>query len=92
MSLTIKDLKEVKGFLGEFESKWYEIGLELKVSQELLDAIRDQWGDNLAQCESEMLKPWLNSVDPLPTWKIIASALKNAAIAGSNEEEEGKNT
>lgn len=86
MSLTVKDLEKVREFLGDVESKWYEIGLELKVSQELLDAIRNQWGDSLVQCLSEMLKSWLNSVNPQPTWEIIACALKNAVITDSNEE------
>lgn len=86
MPLTIKDLKEVAEFLSKVQSKWYDIGLELKISTELLDAIKDHWGDDHSQCMLEMLKPWLNSADPLPTWKTIASALKNTAITDSDEE------
>lgn len=86
MVLTIKDLIEVTEFLCEVESKWYDIGLELKISTEQLDSIKDHWSNDLSQCLVEMIKVWLNSVETPPTWKTIANALKVATLTDLDEE------
>ena len=59
--------------------KWYSLGVQLKVSTEMLDRIRAQIPDSRG-CLPEMLKAWL-SISDNPSWKALTDAL-NSAIVG----------
>lgn len=89
MELSIKDLKEVAKFFSKVQTQWYQIGVELKISKEELDVIKQDCGEDSAKCLLEMLTIWLNSVKPPPTWKILASALRNTPN-NDLEADEGK--
>ena len=59
--------------LVEVCGQWYSIGLQLKVSIEILDEIRAQIPDSRGRLP-EMLKTWLATSDN-PSWKTLTDAL-----------------
>ena len=75
MTLTKKNLKDVKKLLNEVRRKWYNIGIELGLDIDELDTIKK--GNDPDDCLVEMLKVWLRSIDPCPTWVALAEALKS---------------
>ena len=79
MALT---LKEVRRLLYPVRRKWYSIEVELEVKTGELDTIRATYSEP-GDCLTEMLKIWLKSIDPPPTWK----ALKDALAAEPVDEE-----
>lgn len=79
MKLTIKDLKQVRGLLYKVRDKWHDIGIELEIDVDELNIIRKNH-DNHADGLVEVLQLWLKSVEPHPTWKILADALRADAI------------
>ena len=67
----------------DVRSKWYDIGLYLKVSKGTLDAIKSQFGDPREQLR-EMLSEWLKTY-PYPSWKLLIEALRSP-IVGENHQ------
>jgi len=80
LQLSADDLGDVYEEIFEAHSKWYFIGLRLKLSVNTLDGIKAQYGSELAECFCEMLKRWLTRVDPLPTWKSLDEALNSQSV------------
>ena len=75
MTLTIDDLREVRALLYPLRRKWYDIGIELGLRVGELDTIHAAGIDH-GECLIKMLKLWLKSINPLPTWKALRDALK----------------
>ena len=61
-------------------TKWYNVGLRLGVSADVLDSIRSQHGPDPDECFREMLKRWLQSCDPSPTWSALVKALRSPTV------------
>ena len=61
-------------------TKWYNIGLQLKMNSSDLDAINLQHRENPDPCFRELLSIWLRREDPKPTWAALASALKSQTV------------
>ena len=59
--------------------QWYPLGLQLKVSTEMLDRIRAQFSGSRDQL-LEMLKTWLTSDST--SWKTLTDALKSRSVSG----------
>ena len=59
--------------------KWYNIGLQLNLPVGTLDKIREQYSDPQT-CLREMLKTWLVTVNPYPTWRTLVKVLKKQAV------------
>ena len=59
--------------------KWYNIGLQLNLPVGTLDKIREQYPDPQT-CLREMLKTWLVTVNPYPTWRTLVKVLKRRAV------------
>ena len=74
MILTVKDLKHVRKILNRVRRKWYKIGIELEIDTDQLDTIKSVT-DDPDDCLIEMLKVWLKSLDPVPTWVALSEAL-----------------
>ena len=68
-------LKNVRGLLYDVREKWYDIGIELEIDAKELDIIRDKFADP-GTCLLEMIKIWLKSINPQPTWKTLADVLR----------------
>ena len=79
MSLTIRDLKELREHLFKIRVKWYDIGLELDVDVGTLESIKSCY-DDPKDCLREVLKEWLKSISPPPTRLKLASALSSSAV------------
>ena len=79
MELSLCDLGTVRKELHEARTKWYDIGLELKVPVGTLDSIRVQ-SDDTKECLLEALKHWLKTVDPKPTWQALVDALRSCVV------------
>lgn len=61
-------------------AKWYDIGMQLRVSVDTLDAIKKQYLNDSSDCLRETLKTWLKSY-PLPTtWSTIVDALRSSIV------------
>ncbi len=73
------NLKTVRQLLFDIRVKWYDIGLELDVAVGTLESIKSSYHDP-KDCLREMLKEWLKSISPPPTWKRLATALRSSAV------------
>lgn len=64
-------------------SKWFFIGLALKLSSQKLEIIKSENNDYGPQCMYEMVKAWLNGVDDCsgPTWSNLVTALRRKTVA-----------
>ena len=76
-------LQELDHALKQYElvemcKQWYSLGLQLKVSTEMLDRIRAQIPDSRGRLP-EMLKAWLNISDN-PSWKALTDALNSEIV------------
>lgn len=91
MALTIKNLNEVWKLLFNIGEKWFYIGMELGINIEDLDLIRKK-NDDPRMCLLEMLRIWLKSINPQPTWKILADVLRGKTINEVALAEEGINS
>jgi len=77
--LGIHHLKDVHEELIGVSHKWYDIGLQLNLPVGTLDRIREQYSDPQTRLR-EILKSWLVSVDPYPTWRALVKVLKRRAV------------
>lgn len=77
--LTVDDLREVRKATFCLRSKWYDIGIELKMSTYDLDAIKVENPQNTKDCLTEMLKKWLSNANN-PTWNNLVQALSSESV------------
>ena len=80
--LGLEDLSDVQEELYVARTKWYKVGLRLKVPVDILDCIRkefDDAGDQL--CEA--IKNWLKRVGVEPTWRALVDALRSQSVGES---------
>ena len=82
------DLRAVRTAIFSVRAKWYDIGVELEISYHTLDAIKTQYSNNIVNCLTEMLKQWLSSTSPLPTWSGLVQALSSAPVGEKRLAEE----
>ena len=59
-------------------SKWYMLGIQLRLSPDALDNIRRQSSDP-GDCLRETLIVWLKTT-PNPTWKMVIDALRRRSL------------
>ena len=64
----------LKELLSKVSADWEDIGLALDLEQGQLSAIRSDHRES-NKCFREMLKLWLNQVEPPPTWSAIIDAI-----------------
>ena len=79
MELSSDDLITVLEELHEARTKWYYIGLTLKVPASTLDGIEAQSNDP-KRCLIRAVQHWLRTVDPKPTWQALADALRSCLV------------
>ena len=77
--LSVNDLPVVMEELNDTRVKWYDIGLQLRMSVGTLDAIKEQY-DDLSHCLRETLKTWLKTCPSPPTWNNIIDALRSSTV------------
>lgn len=79
MELKLDDLNTVLEELYEARTKWYFIGLKLKVPVDTLDSIKAQ-SDDPNECLLQVLKHWLKTVDPKPMWEALVDGLRGRLV------------
>ena len=77
--LSVSDLLVLMEELYDIRVKWYDIGLQLRMSVGTLDAIKEQY-DDFSHCLRETLKMWLKTCPSPPTWKNIVNALRSSPV------------
>ena len=77
--LSVNDLPVVMEELNETRVKWYDIGLQLRMSVGTLDAIKEQY-DDPSHCIRETLKTWLKTCPSHPTWNNIIDTLRSSTV------------
>ena len=77
--LTVDDLPVVREALNNVRAKWYDVGMQLRVSVGTLDAIKKQYSDP-SDCLRETLTTWLQNCVPSPTWTNIVGALRSSTV------------
>ena len=72
---------ELKDVLRELYTKaadkWEDLGIFLGIDPGELAAIKSSANNQSQSCLREMLKIWLNKVDPAPTWKAMVKAIED---------------
>ena len=81
------DLRKVRDSVWEARVQWYDLGLELDISPDTLDAIEVANGQNPDRCFRAMLTKWLREHER-PTWRALAEALRSPSVGQSNLAEE----
>ena len=79
MKLSIQDLALVHKDVYEARSKWYNLGLQLRVPPATLDSIESEKHAPDASLR-KALAVWLRGVDPWPTWNCMTEALKSPTV------------
>ena len=78
--LGVDDLGDVLEETLATSSKWYNIGLRLKVPVAKLDGIESQFSDQ-GKCLREMLKEWLKGAAGTdPSWRVLVEALRSQTV------------
>ena len=79
---TVGDLATVHDLVYPALTKWYNIGLQLKLPAYALDAIERNRGDDGDHLR-DTLKKWLKRDAPTPTIKALVDALKSSPVGES---------
>ena len=82
--LTIDDLQEVYVQLDDACTKWYNIGLALKLDVTALDKIESSKKDDVSACLREMLKHRLQADSSPLTWGDLCDSLRCCTV-GRND-------
>ena len=73
------DLSTVRHELHDARTKWYDIGIELKVDVSTLKTIESMYS-NSKDCLREVITEWLKAVHPKPTWRSLVDALRRPVV------------
>ena len=80
VELSLEDLGEVLVELLQVRSKWYDVGILLKVPVDTLDGIEARYDDPKDRLR-EVLKPWLKkAAKSQPTWRTLVEMLRNGLV------------
>lgn len=74
------DLSKILSALWEARSRWYNLGLELKLPPGTLEAIKLENPHVSGDCFRAMLYEWLKKLDPPPTWQSLSKALLSPTV------------
>lgn len=71
-------LNTVRNAIHDARTKWYDIGLELKVPQPTLKSIESKYGEDKI-CLREVVAVWLKTSDHA-TWESLVDALRTRVV------------
>ena len=77
------DLSTVRNEIHDARTKWYDIGIELKLDVSTLKAIESKYSDP-KDCLREVITEWLKAVHPKPTWRSLVDALRRKVVDESH--------
>ena len=81
--MDIDNFGEVQEAIWEARSKWYNIGIRLKLEVSDLDSINAESGIDLEEKFNRMIKSRLKMSEPC-TWTVLYEALKHPTVAMPN--------
>ena len=73
------DLSTVRQEIHDARTKWYDIGIELKVDVTTLKTIESMYS-NSKDSLREVITEWLKAVHPKPTWRSLVDALRRPVV------------
>ena len=73
------DLNTVQNEIHDARTKWYDIGIELKLDVSTLKATESKYSDS-KDCLREVITEWLKAVRPKPTWRSLVDALQRPVV------------
>ena len=73
------DLKNLYEDLIDIAHKWYDLGLQLEVTEGTLKTIKSDNPENSQHCLRKTLSTWLK-IDPRPTWQTLCAALRSRTV------------
>lgn len=74
------ELDELVEELHEVKTKWFNIGIQLKVPVYKLKEIETNTNNNVERAFCEMIVEWLKSKTREPTWADIVKALRSRSV------------
>ena len=77
--LSVNDLPVIIEELNDARAKWYDVGLQLRMSVGTLNAINKDY-NSTSDCLRETLTTWLKTCPSLPTWSNIVGALRSSTV------------
>jgi len=77
--MDLEDLSTVLNEIHDARTKWYYIGIELKLDVSTLKAIESKYSD-CKDCLREVIMVWLKAVQPKPTWRSLVDALRRPVV------------
>ena len=86
--LSTKDLMVVQSELWDARSKWRNIGIQLHMKIEDLEAIGEKYLYAPDACFTDCITTWLRQTNPPPTWTALINALRSRPV-GFQEMAEG---
>ena len=85
VDLIPENLKRIKDLIFDAQDMWFSLGLGLHIEVETLKKIQKNKALNSVSSRfNEMLHTWLKSIDPLPSWEGLISALEKRSV-GCND-------
>ena len=69
----------MRGALFKACAKWYDIGIQLRLSTGTLNTIREDF-PQAADCLREMCINWFKRIDSSPSWEALAKALESPPV------------
>ena len=72
-------MSTVRQEIHDARTKWYDIGIELKVDVSTLKTIESMYS-NSQDCLREVITEWLKAVRPKPTWRSLVDALRRPVV------------
>ena len=80
MELCPSDLRCVRSAIFSVRHKWHDIGIELDIPFQTLNAIEADCPNNSAACLRKMLEEWLSTTSPAPSWSALVEALSSEPV------------
>ena len=63
----------------DISHQWYDLGLQLKLTEGTLESIKSDHHDNTQHCLRKVLSTWLK-IDPRPLWETLCAALRSRTV------------
>lgn len=80
VELISDNLPKVRNLIWDARNEWYDLGLELGLSQATLQTIKNENPTDVKACFREMLSEWLKMVNPQPSWVGLLRSLKEPSV------------
>ena len=63
----------------DISHQWYDLGLQLKLTEGTLETIKSDNHENAQHCLRKVLSTWLK-IDPRPSWQTLCAALRSRTV------------